>query len=206
MFSLMLHPATELRYVNPVIGYGVFATEFIPKGTITWVLDDLDQIISPGTSERLPPILADALEKYSFFSGRGERILCWDHSRFLNHSCNPTSLAPGLDLEIAIRDIQEGEEITDDYGALNVEEAFACACGSEACRGTVGPLDFDLYSDKWDALLSGAFPQIGRVEQPLWDLVAEKGDIRKILAGEMPVPSCRVHFLGTTISRRREDF
>lgn len=33
----MIHPDTELRFINPEIGYGVFATQFIPRGTITWV-------------------------------------------------------------------------------------------------------------------------------------------------------------------------
>ena len=41
----MLHPHTELRFVSPEIGYGIFATAFIPKGTITWVKDELDRII-----------------------------------------------------------------------------------------------------------------------------------------------------------------
>jgi hypothetical protein len=37
----MIHPWTELRFINDSIGYGVFATQFIPKGTIVWALDDL---------------------------------------------------------------------------------------------------------------------------------------------------------------------
>src|SRR5215467_8682567 len=124
----MLHPASELRYVNSISGYGVFATRFIPRGTITWVFDSLDQIVYPETVGRMPRVLRDAVEKYCYLNGRGEQILCWDHSRFLNHSCNPTSLAPGFDFEIAVRDIEEGEEITDDYGALNPEEEFTCFC------------------------------------------------------------------------------
>jgi len=32
----MIHPDTELRLSNPRIGLGVFATHFIPKGTLTW--------------------------------------------------------------------------------------------------------------------------------------------------------------------------
>ena len=47
----VLHPSSELRYINPSIGYGVFATRFIPKGTITWVFDELDQVVE------VPPAL-----------------------------------------------------------------------------------------------------------------------------------------------------
>jgi uncharacterized protein len=191
----MLHPASELRYVNASIGYGVFATRFIPKGTITWVFDALDQVVISERVARLPPMMREALEKYSYINGRGERILCWDHSRFVNHSCSPTSLAPGFDLEIAIRDIQEGEEITDDYGSLNLEEEFACACGQEKCRRIIKPDDFDRHGEEWDSLVAAAFPLLTQVEQPLWNLVAEKTAIRQVLAGEMQLPSCRAHFM-----------
>lgn len=39
----MIHPDTKLNFVSKSIGYGVFATKFISKGTITWVLDELDK-------------------------------------------------------------------------------------------------------------------------------------------------------------------
>ncbi len=198
----VIHPASELRYVNPSIGYGVFATRFIPKGTITWVCDELDQVVSAGREARLLPMMRAALDKYSYLNGRGERILLWDHARFVNHSCHPTSLAPGFDLEIAIRDIQEGQEITDDYGSLNLEREFVCACGSEQCRGVIRPGDFDRHGAGWDSLVADAFPLISHVEQPLWDLVAEKTEIRKVLAGEAELPSCRVHFLGAAPAPR----
>ncbi len=39
----MIHPHTEIKFINKEVGYGVVATDFIPKGTITWVLDKLDR-------------------------------------------------------------------------------------------------------------------------------------------------------------------
>lgn len=192
----MIHPHSELRFVSPEIGLGVFATRFIPKGTITWVFDPLDQIIVPAASARLPAPLQRQLDIYSYQNGRGDRILCWDHARFVNHSCDPTSLAPGFDLEIAVRDIQAGEQITDDYGTLNPDAEFACACGYPQCRRIVGPGDFERFSGHWDELVAAAFPLLGNVEQPLWDLVEEKASIASVLAGESRVPSCRVHALG----------
>jgi hypothetical protein len=193
----MIHPHSELRFVSSEIGFGVFATRFIPKGTITWVFDPLDQIVPPAKVSELPLSLQRQLDIYSYRNGRGERILCWDHARFVNHSCRPTSLAPGFDLEIAIRDVQPGQQITDDYGSLNIDVAFACACGSPKCRGIIGPGDFDRYSDHWDELILAAFPLIGSVEQPLWGLVQEQAHIGRILCGELRVPSCRVHSLGS---------
>ena len=38
----MIHPSLELRFIGPEVGYGVFATELIPKGTLTYVEDDLE--------------------------------------------------------------------------------------------------------------------------------------------------------------------
>ncbi len=192
----LIHPHSELRFISPEIGFGVVATRFIPKGTITWVLDPLDQVVSPARATELSPRLQHHLDVYSYQNGRGERILCWDHARFVNHSCHPTSLAPGFDLEMAVRDIHPGEQITDDYGSLNIKSAFQCACGVAQCRGTVGPGDFERHFEQWDALVAAAFPVIGSVDQPLWELVQDQDAIARILSGEAPVPSCRVHAFG----------
>ncbi|MEZ4819089.1 MAG: hypothetical protein R3A45_04010 [Bdellovibrionota bacterium] len=43
----MIHPHTKLEFVNKDIGFGVFATEWIPAGTITWVQDKMDHTIKP---------------------------------------------------------------------------------------------------------------------------------------------------------------
>ena len=33
----MIHPDTELRFIDATLGFGVFATRFIRRGTVTWV-------------------------------------------------------------------------------------------------------------------------------------------------------------------------
>ena len=43
--ATLLHPAGKLSWLNEGIGYGVIARAPIPKGTITWVLDPLDQVL-----------------------------------------------------------------------------------------------------------------------------------------------------------------
>jgi hypothetical protein len=197
----MIHPHSELRFVSSEIGFGVFATRLIPKGTITWVFDPLDQIIVLSKSSQLPTPLQRQLDIYSYRNGRGERILCWDLARFVNHSCHPTSIAPGLDLEIAVRDIEPEEQLTDDYGTLNIDSDFECACGYAECRGIVGPADFERLSGHWDGLVASAFPLVGDVEQPLWELIQERPLIESILTGESHVPSCRVHSLGAANGR-----
>ena len=192
----MIHPDSELRFVSPPIGYGLFATRLIPKGTITWVGDPLDQIISPAQLTTLPVLLSSQAHKYSYLNGRGHRILCWDHGRFVNHSCAASCLSPGFDFEIAVRDIAPGEEITDDYGALNLEEPFPCLCGARNCRGSVRPDDPVRHAAGWDALIAEAFLFIKCVPQPLWELVQEKTEVNLVVAGELKLPSVLTHYLG----------
>ena len=59
----MVHPHTELRFVNPLIGWGVFATRLIPQGTIVWALDALDQRFTPEQAAALPAYARRLLHK-----------------------------------------------------------------------------------------------------------------------------------------------
>lgn len=134
--------------------------------------------------------------KYSYVNGRAERILCWDHGRFVNHSCAATCLSPGFDFEIAVRDIAAGEEITDDYGTLNPEEQFYCFCSAPNCRGSIQPDDPLRYGAEWDALIAAAVASIPNVAQPLWELVREKEALASVLRGEIKLPSVLTHYRG----------
>ena len=61
----MLHPHTELKFVSPEIGYGIFVTALIPKGTITWVRDELDRIVSKDDLSKMTQANLENLLKYS---------------------------------------------------------------------------------------------------------------------------------------------
>lgn len=191
----MIHPDTEVRFINPVIGYGVVATRLIPKGTITWVLDTLDQIFSPEEVAAMSPLHHTIMRKYSYQDGAGRHILCWDNGRFVNHHCEATCLGGGYGFEIAVRDILPGEELTDDYGGLNIEEDFPCSCGSPACRGRVCPDDVLRQADAWDAKIAEALPLIRTVAQPLWPLVTEADELELAMSGLIKPRSSRLqHF------------
>jgi hypothetical protein len=190
----MIHPSTELRFINDHIGYGVFATEFIPRGTITWVQDPFDQVFSPAEVSQLSAFHQSILDKYAFADARGSSVLCWDLGRFVNHSCAPAALSPGYNFEIAVRDIAPDDELTDDYGTLNLDAPFACSCSMPECRRAVGPEDAVRFADRWDQLVSEAFPLISTVQQPMWHLVREKSDVFKALENNTPIASCRENF------------
>lgn len=192
----MIHPDTELRFVSADIGYGVFATRPIPRGTITWARDELDQTLSPERARAIAPPLREVFRRYSYVDGRGDHVLCWDLARYLNHACEATCLSPGYSFEIAVRDIAAGEELTDDYGSLNIDVPFECRCGAPRCRRQIRPDDFLRHADRWDELIAAAFARITAVAQPLFPLVRDDDAVRRVLAREAPIASCRDHFLG----------
>ncbi len=190
----MIHPDTELRHVNDVIGYGVFATAFIPAGTITWVQDDLDQTFTASEAEKLPACYLPILDKYCFTNAAGRLVLCWDHARFMNHSCEATCLSAGYDFEIAVRDLHPGEELTDDYGTLNLNEDFACACASPHCRKIIHPDDIERYAADWDGMVEPLLRQLRGVPQPLWPFLKDLGAVERVLAKTEPYRSIRRHY------------
>ncbi|MBN8643657.1 MAG: SET domain-containing protein [Planctomycetes bacterium] len=190
----MFHPHTELRFVSESIGYGVFATRDIPAGTVTWALDALDQVFPPSALEAMSPMLRAVMDKYSFTDRRGKLILCWDHARFVNHCCDANCLSPGgFDVEVAVRDIRAGEQLTDDYGTLNIDHAFDCLCGSPRCRGRVRPEDASNLAEQWDRSVREVLPRLATVAQPLWELVGEPEALKALAAGRMPMQSTRVN-------------
>lgn len=167
----MMHPHTELRFINDSIGVGVFATQFIPKGTITWALDDLDQIFREDEVANLDSLRKKSILKYSFRNQEGLYILCWDHGRFINHSFHANCVGTAYDIQIAARDIYPGEELCDDYGILNLDEPFNCFPEEGSERERVTPDDFLYYYKKWDLLATDAFTHFQHVEQPLQHLI-----------------------------------
>lgn len=166
----MIYPDTEVRFINKEKGYGVVATKFIPKGTITWVQDDLDRVFTREQIENLNPSIKKYLDIYSFTNRNGERVLCWDNGKFVNHSFKPSCFSTPYDFEIAIRDIYPGEELTDDYGYLNVEFPFDVIDeGTE--RKTVYPDDILKFHKEWDAIIREYAPKVFEVEQTLLHLI-----------------------------------
>jgi len=187
----MIHPHTQLQFINPQIGYGVVATSFIPKGTITWIFDPLDQVFTPGEIKKLAPVFQDKLNTYTYRDHEGNFILCWDHSRFVNHSFHSNCISTAYNFELAVRDIQPGEELTDDYGYLNVTEPFICLPEPGTSRTMVMPDDLLHFYKEWDVKLVEAFKEFNKVDQPFLDLIDPqyKSKVREVAAGRSAMDS-----------------
>src|SRR5690606_21890751 len=194
----MIHPKTELKLISKEIGYGVIAKEFIPAGTITWALDELDREFTPEQFHQMKPIYQTILDTYCYRNNKGNLVLCWDYGRYVNHSFKSNCLSTAYDFEIAIRDIYPGEELTDDYGYLDVSEPLK-GVDEGTDRKTVYPDDLLYFHEMWDNQLLKNFPAIPKVEQPLKQLISPKiwEEITQIIEGKKEMDSIlKNHFAG----------
>jgi uncharacterized protein len=189
----VIHPNTELQFISQAIGYGVFATTAIPKGTIVYVKDVLDIEISPSAFNRLADEYKEIVEKFSYRDQDGVRIVSWDHAKYVNHRCDCNTMSTGYGFEIALRDIKAGEEITDEYGLFNIPIPMEITCGCPDCRNVLKPTDIDIYGDAWDGRVAEALGSLNHIYQPLWKtLDAEtKTRLRAYFSEKHPYPSVR---------------
>jgi hypothetical protein len=191
----MMHPHTRLGFVNETIGYGVFATQFIPKGTILWVLDDLDQKLDRAYIDSLTETLQERVRTYSFrdtafLNGEGKYILGWDISLFVNHSCQSICAPTPYEFVLASKDVQPGEEITDDYRWFDVDYSFEYLLEDGTTRKVRAVDIFDCYQDL-ERKAEEAIQNLNRVEQPLKSLVKNKylDKLNAIAEGKEPMDS-----------------
>lgn len=191
----MIHPDVSLAFINDAVGFGLIAARPLPAGTITWCQDPLDIRLTTAQLMALGPLFDAQIDRYAWTDAQGDRILCWDIGRYMNHGCQPNSMSPGLHFEVALRDIEVGEELLCDYGMLNLDAGFDCACGAVGCRGRITPADFDAYAAVWDAQLQAVFPQVMQVPQALAGLLDEaaRADIARCAALPATLPSVRAH-------------
>ena len=171
----MLHPSTRLKAVDPAIGLGVVATEPIPRGSIVWVRDPLDQVLTPAEIAALPALCTADLEHYFWQNRDGDYVLCWDIARYVNHDCDPNCISTEFGFEIAVRAIAPGEELTNDYANIGMlpEEQMVCYCGAPRCRGLVSPADVPVRVRLWTGLVAASLADVNRVHQPLWSLLPD---------------------------------
>jgi uncharacterized protein len=109
-----------------IAGTGLFAAEPIKAGTVTWrFLAGFDQLFTTGQIRDLPEVARQSLETYTYLHGAsGLLIYCLDNARFMNHADDPNTAgvhaANAIEgYDIAIRDIEEGEELTCDYRSFD---------------------------------------------------------------------------------------
>ena len=188
----MIHPDTEMRRIDNQIGFGVFATAFIPRGTITWVKDELDLVLSPQRLQSLPKAYLPIVARYSFLDAQGNSVLSWDFSRYMNHSCDPTTTCLGSLCDMAKHDLQPGDQLTCEYAFHNLDGDFRCSCGAAHCRGVVKSSDLAFLAAAIDAETKPLVAAMNKVRQPLLEFLTapDRQRVDAILSGREAIPSC----------------
>jgi len=134
---------------SPVHGRGVFARTFIPKGTR--IIEYLGERLShKAADDRYDDHDVEDNHTFLFIVDKHTVIdagVCGNDARFINHQCagNCESVIEHRRVFIdATRDIAAGAELGYDYeigrdkdDPPNVDEIYACRCGSPQCRGTM---------------------------------------------------------------------
>ena len=115
----MLLFKTEVKVAtDPKMGLGLFATEFIPKGSVVWkFVEGLDIEVSIDEVEQMSEAQQEYFNKYVWVQGDYYYDSC-DHTHFINHSYQPNLNNTG-DVTIALKDIKLGEELFTDYSEFD---------------------------------------------------------------------------------------
>lgn len=121
----MILVKTQIKQ-SDIHGIGVFADEFIPVGTKVWEFTEgFDLKFNDDEILKLPVHLKVFMCKYGWTGTKSNlHCLASDHGKFFNHSTDPNTLSKYVDDEVevvtyAIRDINIGEEITDNYASFD---------------------------------------------------------------------------------------
>jgi uncharacterized protein len=145
------HPQNKWIVVrrSKVHGNGCFARRSIPKGTR--IIEYLGERISHKEADRRYEG-ADVNDNHTFLFIADRKTVIdatrgGNESRWVNHHCDgncESETEKGRVFVDAIKDIGKGEELGYDYqigrdrnDPANVDEIYACRCGSPKCRGTM---------------------------------------------------------------------
>jgi SET domain-containing protein len=145
---IVTSPLIEVRN-SPVHGRGVFAAADIKKGTR--IVEYLgDRVSHDAADKRYEDHDENDNHTFLFIVDKNTVIdaaIGGNDARFVNHQCegNCESVIENRRVFIdAVRDIKLGQELGYDYeigrdkdDPPNVDEIYACRCGSPKCRGTM---------------------------------------------------------------------
>ena len=113
---------------SAIEGKGVFATQNFKKGDVVlqW---DVTHIIPKEKVDKM----SNKDKKYISYMNK-QFVIMQEPEKYVNHSCEPNTTAKNF-CDIALRDINEGEEITGNYfEELPPDTRMKCHCKSKNCK------------------------------------------------------------------------
>jgi SET domain-containing protein len=119
------------RGPSSIEGVGLFAAEFIPKGTRIWEYrEGVDQRFDDSYFAQFAEDEKCRLLTHCYKNpSSGMYVLCGDDAKYINHSEEPNTedigfeegILNGEGITVAARDIFPGEEIISDYASFDAD-------------------------------------------------------------------------------------
>lgn len=123
----MLIVKTNLKY-SEIHGLGCFAGEDIKKGQTVWRFDEgIDLVFKESDLSKFPVSFVEFLKMYAYSplaDSEKSYVLCADNARHMNHDENPNLDETPDGLNVALRDIKAGEELTCNYNQFDKEAGY----------------------------------------------------------------------------------
>jgi SET domain-containing protein len=134
----VLHPDIIIKH-GSISGKGLFVKRKIPKGTVVYRMKNDIRTYSKNQYDKFSKRYQKILEKFANEDNGGTIIHHIDGAKYGNHSCQPNchELSSGhAYMDITLRDIEKGEELTWDYATLmpSWRRSIKCNCGFKNCR------------------------------------------------------------------------
>ena len=173
----MIADLSEIRQTENK-GLGLFAKQFIPKGTLICFYCEKCKNISENTYDSLSQEEKEYILEYVHAFEDGHVHIDCDEAKHMNHSCN-SSILPldkGKGIDIVVRNIENGEEATYDYRVFSNKKYnfhyfnIDCLCGEDNCCGIIKneyPIPKSLLA-YWDKKIEETLKYIEKVKQPLY--------------------------------------
>lgn len=154
-----LHPGVAVRE-SPIDGYGLFATVPISAGEAVSRLGG--RLVTDDEMEAIFRMSDGYIDTISIEENVNLVLPPRRPSGYGNHSCDPNLWWSDAYTLVAMRDIEPGEELVNDYGTSTADPHWAmeCSCGAESCRGVVTGDDWrrhdlrDRYGTHWAPVLA----------------------------------------------------
>jgi hypothetical protein len=136
--SSWLSPKTEKSLPSKIHKLGFFAKEDIKKGEIIAIKSGC--LISKNDLANKPKRVYQArmqIDDDIYLAPKDEEEVS-SSMIYVNHSCEPNLSVSGQIIFIAIKDINQRDELTVDYGTAFADDLeMKCNCGSKNCRGII---------------------------------------------------------------------
>lgn len=131
---------------SKINGKGVYASKNIKEGELIYFRPVQEMVLKTRKEiENLSPAAKQHFIRYSYQIGDDLWALSEDNSDYWNHSCSPNCYFGDESTIRALKDIQEGEELTIDYAftdTVELEPPYFCSCLSKECRKIIAADDW----------------------------------------------------------------